>query len=79
MSQILVVDDHPDEAESLAVLLGVNGHEARAARNAFAAFTVLADFAPDVCVLDLRMPRWDGFTLAEKLRRRSARASASWP
>jgi CheY-like chemotaxis protein len=69
MANILVVDDHPDEAASLAVLLGINGHDARAASNALSAFSLLTDFTPDVCVLDLRMPWWDGFTLVEKLRR----------
>jgi CheY-like chemotaxis protein len=69
MASVLVVDDHPDETESLALLLGAHGHDARPATNALAAFTVLAEFTPDVCVLDLKMPRWDGFALAEKLKR----------
>jgi CheY-like chemotaxis protein len=69
MANVLVVDDHPDEASSLAFLLTVNGHATRSATNALAAFSALDEFTPDVCVLDLRMPRLDGFALAGRLRR----------
>jgi CheY-like chemotaxis protein len=68
MPRVLVVDDNPDAAESLAILLRCDGHDVRAVTGAFPAFDVLAEFTPDVCLLDLRMPVLDGFTLAERLR-----------
>jgi two-component system, OmpR family, response regulator len=66
--RVLVVDDHTDTAASLAVLLAANGHQARAAGSAFAAFDVLAEFDPEVCLIDLRMPLMDGFETADRLR-----------
>jgi CheY-like chemotaxis protein len=66
--RVLVIDDHPDTAESLAVLLAVNGHEAKATISAFAAFDALLSFDPDVCLVDLRMPLMDGFETAARLR-----------
>jgi CheY-like chemotaxis protein len=66
--RVLIIDDHPDTAASLAVLLSANGHHARATRSAFAAFHALAAFDPDVCLVDLRMPLMDGFETAIRLR-----------
>jgi CheY-like chemotaxis protein len=66
--RVLVIDDHVDAASSLAVLMAVNGHDARAAASAFAAFSALAEFDPDVCLVDLRMPMMDGFETAARLR-----------
>jgi CheY-like chemotaxis protein len=65
---VLVIDDHPDTAQSLAQLISAAGHEARAVRSAFAAFDALADFDPDVCLVDLLMPVMDGFEAARRLR-----------
>jgi CheY-like chemotaxis protein len=68
MPNVLVVDDHRDTAESLALLLGLEGHDVRAVTSGFAAFSALADFTPDVCVLDIKMPLMDGFAVAVRLR-----------
>jgi CheY-like chemotaxis protein len=66
--RVLVIDDHHDTAESLAVLLAADGHDARAVRSAFTAFDALAGFDPEVCLIDLRMPLMDGFETAARLR-----------
>jgi CheY-like chemotaxis protein len=66
--RVLVIDDHPDTADSLALILASAGHDARAVRSAFAAFDVLFGFDPDVCLVDLRMPVMDGFEAARRLR-----------
>ncbi|WP_171475348.1 response regulator [Frigoriglobus tundricola] len=74
--RLLVVDDHPDSADSLSQLLSLLGHDARAARTCAEARTALdqgAGFAPDVVVLDVRLPDGDGFALAAELRRRLER------
>ena len=65
---VLVVDDYPDAAESLARVLRLEGHDARAALGGEAASALLGGWAPDVAVLDLRMPGVDGFALADRLR-----------
>lgn len=66
--KILVVDDNRDAADTLALLLNVLGHEAIAAYDGLEAITASADFLPDCVVMDLDMPRMDGFTAAAHLR-----------
>jgi two-component system CheB/CheR fusion protein len=65
--RVLVVDDHPDCAETLAQLLTLHGHDTRSAHTcaeARAAVSGDAGFAPDVVILDVRLPDGDGFALA---------------
>jgi CheY-like chemotaxis protein len=67
--RVLVVDDHPDSAESLAKVLEMHGHEARFLTNAILVEGLVADFKPHVLLLDIAMPRIDGWTLARTLRK----------
>ncbi len=67
--RILVVDDDPDGADSLAALLGLIGHETVVANDGLAALVLAETFRPDVVVLDLGMPGIDGFEVAERLRK----------
>ena len=69
MSKVLVLDDNPDTAESLGILLGLHGHNVRAVTSGYAAFDALADFDPDVCLVDIRMPGMDGYQVASRMRR----------
>ena len=69
MPKVLVLDDHPDTAESLGMLLSMSGHDVRAVTSGYAAFDALDDFAPDVCLLDIRMPGMDGYQVAARMRR----------
>ena len=66
--RVLAVDDNRDAADSLRVLAELWGHEARAAYDGPAALAAATDFGPDVCLLDLGLPRLDGFELARRLR-----------
>ena len=66
--RILVVDDNRDAATSLATMLGLAGHETRAAWDGLEALAAAADFRPDVVVLDLGMPRLDGYETARRIR-----------
>ena len=68
MSKVLVLDDNTDGAESLGMLLGLHGHDVRAVTTAKAAFDALADFTPDVCLLDIRMPGMSGYEVASRMR-----------
>src|SRR5213078_2377354 len=54
--RILVADDDPDGAETLAVMLRSNGHEVRVAGDGPATLEVANDFRPQVVFLDLGMP-----------------------
>jgi PAS domain S-box-containing protein len=66
--RILVVDDNVDAADSLAVLLRLEGHEVRVAHDGPAALAAAQAEPPDVVILDLGMPGMDGFEVARRLR-----------
>jgi PAS domain S-box-containing protein len=66
--RILVVDDNVDAAESLAVLLRLEGHEVRVACDGKAALAAALADPPEMVVLDLGMPGMDGFEVARRLR-----------
>ena len=68
--RILVVDDNVDSAQSLATLLEIQGNEVRTARDGLEGLEVAEHFRPDVVLLDLGMPRMDGFEAARRLRER---------
>jgi CheY-like chemotaxis protein len=69
MPKVLVIDDNPDSAESLARLLRVDGNDVVAVTSGPGALDALAGFTPDVCLIDIRMPGMDGFAVADHLRR----------
>src|SRR6516225_3896337 len=66
--RILVVDDNVDAAESLAVLLRLDGHEVRVASDGPEALAAAQADPPEMVVLDLGMPGMDGFEVARRLR-----------
>jgi len=65
--KILVVDDSADAARMLAMLLTIEGHDAKSAFDGASAIELAKTFLPDVGLLDLGMPRMDGFELAKRL------------
>jgi PAS domain S-box-containing protein len=67
-SRVLVVDDNVDSADSLAILLRMMGHEVRTSHEAEEALASAATFHPDVAILDIGMPRMNGYDLAQRLR-----------
>ena len=69
--RILVVDDNQDAAATLALLLGLMGHETRTANDGIEALEVTDEFHPDVALLDIGMPRLNGYDTARRLRQDS--------
>ena len=69
MKKILIVEDHAEVREPLAMLLHHEGFEARRAANGSEALALLALETPDLILLDMIMPKMDGLTLLELLRR----------
>ena len=67
-TRVLVVDDNADVAESLALLLGLWGHEARVAYDGPAALRLAREHRPDVVLLDLGLPGLSGHAVAQRLR-----------
>jgi signal transduction histidine kinase/DNA-binding response OmpR family regulator len=66
--RILIVDDHPDVARSLARLLRLSGHEVKTALNGPDALAELADYRPQVVLLDIGLPGMDGYQVARAIR-----------
>jgi len=65
---ILVVDDNRDAAESLALLLQLMGHETRAVYDGLEAVEAAKKFQPDVVLLDIGLPKLDGYEAARRIR-----------
>jgi signal transduction histidine kinase len=68
--RILVADDNSDAVEALALQLRLAGHEVRSANDGLEALEVAETFAPQVVLLDLGMPRMDGYETAREIRRK---------
>jgi PAS domain S-box-containing protein len=66
--RLLVVDDNRDAADSLAMLLRLQGHEVRVTHDGPAALGLAPTFRPDVVFLDIGMPGMDGYEVARRLR-----------
>jgi len=67
--RVLIVDDYPDAADIACMLLGLLGHECRAASCGRDALDVAAQFEPDIVLLDLGLPDVSGYEVARELRR----------
>ena len=65
---ILIADDNDDALTTLDVLLKLDGHSVHAARDGEQAFELACECRPDVALLDIGMPRLDGYQLARKMR-----------
>ena len=74
--RVLVVDDLPDEAHTLALLLRLWDHDARVAFDGEAALALAEGFRPEVVLLDVRMPRLHGPEVARRLRQLPGQAGA---
>lgn len=74
--RILVVEDDDGLRETLAEILADDGHEVRVAPDGAAALETLHAWSPQVIVLDLMMPRMDGFAFRARQRDASTRRPA---
>jgi DNA-binding response OmpR family regulator len=66
--RVLVVDDDPDTAESLAMVLEASGHDVRTACDGPQALEASREFRPEVVILDIGLPDMDGYEIARRLR-----------
>ncbi|GAB6196806.1 ATP-binding protein [Lysobacter xanthus] len=74
--RVLVVDDNEDAAQTLAALIGLDGHDVRTAASGDAALALLDAFVPEIAFLDIGLPGMDGYALARRLRADSRTAPA---
>jgi signal transduction histidine kinase len=66
--RILVADDNNDALESLATLLQLSGHEVYTAANGAVALESAEQHRPEVALLDIGMPKLDGYEVARRIR-----------
>lgn len=68
--RILVVDDNRDAATSMATMLELMGHKTRTAHDGLEAIDAAEAFRPDIILLDIGMPKLNGYEAAEKIRQK---------
>src|SRR6185437_14664081 len=68
---ILVVDDHPDAADTIAAILTAGGHRVEVAYSGLSALAAAEQLRPDAILLDLDLPRISGYEVARRLRTQS--------
>jgi len=69
--RVLVVDDDPDVVEAVGVVLEDDGYRVETATDGPAALKSVLEAPPDLIVLDVRMPRLNGWEFCEIVRRQS--------
>ena len=72
--RILVADDNIDAAKTLAMMLTINGNVVRTARDGVEAVEIAHTFVPHVVLLDIGMPRLNGYDACRELRQIEALA-----
>ena len=68
-SRVLVVDDNRDSADTLAALLEAWGHDVRTLYDGPSAIAAVAEFQPKVVLLDIGLPKMNGYEVAAHLRK----------
>ncbi|HVE89636.1 MAG TPA: PAS domain S-box protein [Burkholderiaceae bacterium] len=66
--RILIADDNEDAVESMAMMLNMMGNETRTAPDGLAALQVGESFAPEIVLLDIGMPKLNGYDAARRIR-----------
>jgi DNA-binding response OmpR family regulator len=66
--KILVVDDDPDILDAVALILESQGYEVVTARDGIEGLANLKAEQPDLMILDLMMPKMDGFAVCKELQ-----------
>ena len=70
--KILIADDEPNIVVSLEFLMKQRGYVVRIVSNGEDAFNAIGEFAPDLILLDVMMPRMSGYDLCQKVRENPA-------
>jgi PAS domain S-box-containing protein len=66
--RILIADDNEDAAASLSMMLNMMGNDTRTASDGIAALKIGAAFEPEVVLLDIGMPKMNGYDAARRIR-----------
>jgi CheY-like chemotaxis protein len=68
--RVLVVDDNPDAAKSLAMLLELSGNDVQVAHDGAAAVARVDAFMPDLILMDIGMPTMNGYDACHAIRQK---------
>jgi CheY-like chemotaxis protein len=71
LRRILVADDNEDSALTMAMMLKIMGNEVRTARDGVEAVELAEAFRPEVILLDIGMPRLNGYDACRRIREQS--------
>jgi signal transduction histidine kinase len=66
--RVLIVEDNPDAADTLKIVVGTWGHTVQIARDGLTALEAAEAFRPHAVLLDIGLPRLDGHAVASRLR-----------
>ena len=66
--RVLVVDDNKDAGDTLGMLLRTKGHDVRTARDGMEAVDAASDFLPEVILMDVGMPKLNGYEATRRIR-----------
>jgi CheY-like chemotaxis protein len=69
--RILVVDDNHDSALSMAMMLQIMGHDTRTAHDGESALSTAEAFLPEVVLLDIGLPKLNGYEVAQRIREKT--------
>ncbi len=69
--RVLIADDNRDAADSLAMLLQMDGHDVSVAQDGAEAVLMFAELQPEFAILDIGMPGLNGYEVARRMRRDS--------
>jgi len=72
--RVLIIEDNTDAAESMRALLRTDAHTVEVVHDGAAGLAKLEDFRADIVLLDIGLPRMDGFMVAHAIRERFALA-----
>ncbi|MEW6271673.1 MAG: PAS domain S-box protein [Thermodesulfobacteriota bacterium] len=67
-ARVLLVEDNPDVAESMSLLLELLGHQVEMVDDGLAAIDAARTFRPDVVLIDIGLPGIDGYEVARRMR-----------
>jgi CheY-like chemotaxis protein len=71
--RILIVDDNRDSADSLAMMLKMTGNDTRRVYDGEAAVAAAGEFRPDVILLDIGLPKLNGYEACRRIRQQSSK------